>query len=470
VEKSIDYYMNLNYTVELEGPYGHTFQASLKEMPECKVSARASESLEELWSRLREVQRDRIGGLLCLGQEVPEPPSEDPFGQIFPPGVKENLARQYFEYGASIFTLRTLIKRGLQELQDAGLTEVVSPGIPPKGRADQSNQTVHTLKGDLRPVRLGESLKGAWVRFDGPRTSNGYRGIEILDQPLPTEAAIVAALTIRECTTIEDFDFEKLREMMLDHVAASTELEGKYLHEVLDTLGTGWFATQKAIIDEEIRLTDEEIQRLPTGEEKKRRLRDWKKRKPKRRRGEPQPRLWRRSLNYMVALLRYRRPDFDDQTFEEQLELLNRHRRRINEFLEKQSQHMAFLEYGTTEGLPRRAVELARDQVRAAVLADVEGLRHYDIATKLGLKVPEDRYDVDKKIPQVADLARDGRLLLDQALREGSWQSKAEEMKAEAERYKSLSDDEKWIEALAENTGMTIEGAKRLLPYRSRRR
>ena len=40
MENTVDYYMNLNYTVELEGPYGHTFQASMKEMPECKVSAR----------------------------------------------------------------------------------------------------------------------------------------------------------------------------------------------------------------------------------------------------------------------------------------------------------------------------------------------------------------------------------------------------------------------------------------------
>jgi hypothetical protein len=86
--------------------------------------------------------------------------------------------------------------------------------ISPKGRTDQPNQTVHTREGDLPLVRLGNSLKGAWVRFDGPRTTSVYRSIEVLDQPLLTEAAIVAALRNREGSIIEDFDFERLRKMM----------------------------------------------------------------------------------------------------------------------------------------------------------------------------------------------------------------------------------------------------------------
>jgi hypothetical protein len=83
----------------------------------------------------------------------------------------------------------------------------------------------------------------------------------------------------------------------------------------------------------------------------------------------------------MLTLLRYRRPDFDGHTFEEQLDLLDQHRGVVNAFLKEQREHVAFLEYGTSEGIPR-AGELARDQVKAALLADVENRPHREIANK----------------------------------------------------------------------------------------
>jgi hypothetical protein len=161
----------------------------------------------------------------------------------------------------------------------------------------------------------------------------------------------------------------------------------------------------------------------------------------------------------MVALLRYRRPDFEDHTFEKQLDFVDQHRRRINTFLEKQREHAKFLEYGTPEGIPTRVVERARDQVKAAVLADVEGLSHEKIANKLGVDVPK-RHKENMKIPEIAALVRDGRGLLDNVLPGIGWRKHAEDMKADAERYRDLSDEEKEIEALVENTGWTVERAR----------
>jgi predicted DNA-binding protein (UPF0251 family) len=343
--------------------------------------------------------------------------------------------------------LRVLQEVWMQELEEIGLEEVKPwPGVPPKAEPGHHDHTPPTPEGDVRPVRLGKSRKAAWIRLDGPRIERGCRGVEVLDQPLRTDAAIIAALTALEASVIEDTDFERLRETLLAHVEARRELEQKNLQEVLDALPPRWFSDRKTDIDEKIR-------QLSPEERKKRLPKPW-------RRWERYPLLWESSIRYMVALLRYRRPDFDDHTLEEQLDLMDRHRRHINKLLEKQSEHIKFLEYGTPQGTPR-AVDLARDQVKAAVLADVEGLSHKEIANRLGVDVP-DRYEINAKIPKITDLARDGREPLDEVLGEIEWRKHAEGMKVEGERYRSLSEVEKEIERLAENMGWTVERARSL--------
>jgi hypothetical protein len=225
----------------------------------------------------------------------------------------------------------------------------------------------------------------------------------------------------------------------------------------LDGLPPHWFSEQKAEIDKELeKRLAKELELFPKWE----RERERKKRLPKPwERWERDPLLWQRSISYMVALLRYRRPDFDDHTFEEQLDLVDQHRRRINTFLKKQREHAKFLEYGTPEGIPTRVVERARDQVKAAVLADVEGLSHKKIAKKLGVDVPK-RHKENMKIPEIAALVRDGRGLLDNVLPGIGWRRHAEDMKADADRHRDLSDEEKKIEALVENTGWPVERAR----------
>ena len=106
-------------------------------------------------------------------------------------------------------------------------------------------------------------------------------------------------------------------------------------------------------------------------------------------REERSPLLWKRSIRYMLALLQYRRPDFSEHILEQQLVLVDKHRRKINEFLEKQREHMAFLEYRTEKGIPKRVVERAQDQVKAAILKDVEELSHREIANRLGITFDE---------------------------------------------------------------------------------
>ncbi len=457
MEKSLDYYMNLPYKVELESS-GEWYQASIKELP-CMVTVGASESVEELWRLLKENQRGWIEQQLRWGREVPEPPAADPFWESLPDDLDADEVRSMlYVLGAKSFPLKILQEMWLQELEDVGLGEVgPSPGAPLKAGPAHHDQ-MPVSEGEVHPVRLGKSRKVAWISFDGPRTRHRHRAVEVLDQPLRTEAAIIAALTVLEASVIEDDDFKLLRRALFAHIEAHPELALKNLQEVLDGLPPHWFSDQKAEIDKELeKQLAKELDLFPKWEREKER----KKRLPKSwKRWERDPLLWQRSISYMVAFLRYRRPDFDDHTLEEQLDLMDRHRRHINKVLEKQSEHIKFLEYGTPQGTPR-AVDLARDQVKAAVLADVEGLSHKEIANRLGVDVP-DRYEINAKIPKITDLVRDGRELLDKVLGEIEWREHAEGMKAEGERYRSLSEIEKEIERLAENMGWTVERARSL--------
>src|SRR5215211_4498366 len=304
-----------------------------------------------------------------MNEEVDYDPWDDAPDEIDPEEIREQL----HDSGIRSFPVDELVQMWLEQLRDVGLSKVDAPtGIPPKAESQQVDRTSPAHQGDVRQVRLGKSRKGAWIMFDEPRAERGYMDIRVLAEPLRTETAIVAALTALEASPLNDVDFEHLREGFVRHVQAHPELESVKLQELLSQLPTGWFRHQMAQIDEGRRQQLEELQ-----------LNRWEKR-------QRDAVAWQRSLTYQVALLRHRRPDFDDLDLEEQLMLVGKFRSLVNRSLEAQRDLAAFLEYGTPQrGLPTRVKEQARAQVQAAVLADVADLRHYDIAVELGVDIPE---------------------------------------------------------------------------------
>jgi hypothetical protein len=370
-----------------------------------------------------------------MNEDVDYDPWEDAPDEIDPAEIREML----YESGIKSFPLDVLEKMWLRELRDVGLSKVdASTGIPPKAESHQVDRMSPPLQGDVRRVTLGASRKGAWIAFDGPRTERGYMDIVVLAEPLRTETAIVAALMILEASPLNDVDFEQLQEALVRHVQDHPELESVKLQELLSQLPTGWFRHQMTQIDER----------------RRQQLSRWEKR-------QRDAAAWQRSLTYQVALLRHRRPDFDDLDLEEQLMLVGKFRRLVNRSLEAQRDLAAFLEYGTPQqGLPKRVVEQARAQVRAAVLADVEGLSPRDMADELGVPIPE-RYGVNKKIPAVQRMVEAGRDILDKALGEGEWSNRAQEMKSEAEQYLfSLDNRGRMIEDLVRWHGWSPEVAQ----------
>src|SRR5215208_3983487 len=108
MEKSVDYYMNLPYTVELESS-GEWYRASIKELPVCTAEVGASESVEELWRLLKEDQRRWIEQQLRWGREVPEPSAADPFWESLPDDLDADEVRSMlYVLGANYFPLRAL--------------------------------------------------------------------------------------------------------------------------------------------------------------------------------------------------------------------------------------------------------------------------------------------------------------------------------------------------------------------------
>ncbi len=368
-----------------------------------------------------------------MNEDVDYDPWDDAPDEIDPAEIREKL----YESGIKSFPLDVLEQLWLRELRDVGLSKVdASTGISPKAESHQVDRMSPPLQGDVRRVTLGASRKGAWIAFDGPRTEHGYMDIVVLAEPLRTETAIVAALTILEASPLTDVDFEQLQEALVRHVQDHPELESVKLQELLSQLPTGWFRHQMTQIDERQR----------------QQLSRWEKR-------QRDPAAWQRSLTYQVALLGHRRPDLDDLDIKEQLRLVGKFCSLVNRSLEAQRDLAAFLEYGIPQGLPKRVVEQARAQVRAAVLADVERLSHRDIAIELGEPIPE-RYDIDMKLPAVQGMIREGRDILDNALGEGEWSNRAQEMKSDAEHYLSLDEWGRMIEDLARWHGWSPEVAR----------
>jgi hypothetical protein len=294
-----------------------------------------------------------------MNEDVDYEPWDEAPDEIDPVEIREMM----YEDGIEYFRLEELQRMWLKELMAVGLSKVdASTGTPPKAESHHMDQTIPPLEGDVRQVQLGESQKGAWLKFDGPRTRRGYIDIEVLAEPLRTETAIMAALTALEASPVDHVEFKQLQEALVRHVQAHPELKSVKLQELLSQLPADWARRQMTQKDEWRRQQPQELEALPPKDQeevrKKLHLNRWRKR-------NRIARLWQRSLKYQVALLGHRRPDFDHLDLEEQLKMLDHHRRLVNNLLEAQRAHAAFLEYGSSQGTPKRVPAQAREKVRA---------------------------------------------------------------------------------------------------------
>ncbi len=91
------------------------------------------------------------------------------------------------------------------------------------------------------------------------------------------------------------------------------------------------------------------------------------------------------ALDYVLMLLRYHQPGFDDLPHQQRTILVVEACVQTNELLEALRKLVAFLEHGRISYRGPAATKVASKDVAAAVLRDVDGLTNREIGERLGV-------------------------------------------------------------------------------------
>jgi len=341
----------------------------------------------------------------------------------------------------------------LERLNDDGLPHATSGSVDAAGRLiiklTKDEGPVHTPPYvDAYPVRLDNSEQVVWLHPGPRRFRRGYRPIGVVG-PRREVNATLAALTVLESSISNPEELHKtllkvaeLGPEILENVWSFDEYQPilPVVRELEDAENPERGAAQAAAEQKWVRL----VHKYARGQENYLRL---------------------RSLRYLVALLKYYRPGFDKYSWEDQLALMERACTYVHGLVEAVRKLTAFLEYGTPSGLPNRAVETLDRDIQAAILKDVDDLTYREIGRELGIPPPRN-VDIKGDYSTARMAVNRGRKILGRALEEkGGWSKQAEEMKAEATRWKSLSGKEKLRKALAEQFGISRRNQDKMLVW-----
>jgi hypothetical protein len=155
-------------------------------------------------------------------------------------------------------------------------------------------------------------------------------------------------------------------------------------------------------------------------------------------------------LTPVYELLRYFRPELDDMSEKERIELLERTIGYINDYLKALRRLTAFLQYGKTgayEGLPTKRVTQAAKQVRAAEFRELvktergAPLPYAKIGKLLG-EQPTSGQAPRSYEGRIKRMVEAGKGILKQALGEEGYRDYMEEKRAELEHWQTLSKGE----------------------------
>lgn len=338
------------------------------------------------------------GALASIRRIPPEEDRIDPWDQ--PPWYGDAEAYREDLYSGMAFGLpdvRAFAREWLEELLRVGYHGMEeSLGLPLKQRAAAYSDPPGSLPldGEAYPTRLGDSRQAVWVQLDGPRSpERGYREIFVSGEPLRTDAAILAALTALE---VRPLDPDLLREVL----PSILPLRG-------ESFWDRWTRTvQDRHTDPKLRAQLRELRHHQT-------------------------------LDYVLTLLRYHRPDFDDLRPELRADLVAETCAHANELMEVLRKIVSFLEHGKPNRRGPAAARIATRDVRAAVLKDVDGLTYRRIGDELCVPLPAD-FPIKGDHPTVRKMVGRGRRLLENALGEEGWRKQAEAMRIEAAQWQSL--------------------------------
>ena len=310
-------------------------------------------------------------------------------------------------------------------------------------------ENLEALLRSLASDALKEDKNSKWVRhssgqiirllLDAKRTEQGYRGADVFVSPSRTEEAYVAAVLALHGEEMEREGDPKNRQS--DEMArASKAILFSELMRSDRTDGVARDTVYQAMRD--LHLYKEGPSRATDFVEGLR-------------------------LTPVYELLRYFRPQLDDMSEKERIELLERTIGYINNYLKALRRLTAFLQYGKTgayEGLPTKQVTQAGKQVRAAEFRELvktergAPLSYAKIGKLLGEKPTSGQAprSYERRIEQMVEA---GKGILKQALGEQGYRDYMEEKRAELEHWQTLSKDEQGAIHMEENFGLAPEDA-----------
>jgi hypothetical protein len=328
--------------------------------------------------------------------------------------------------GAGRLRASALARAWLPRLARLGLGEVdPSTGAPPKDPRSW-NPHVDPFRDEVRSARpAAASRYSLLLKLNGPRSERGYRTVEVLKDLPQTDVAILAALTYLEAREVDVERLERALSILKVPMQDYSRIES-----VFATLDKGSEGSSGHLAQ-----TDAgEFRKLIAD------LQGW------------------RTLEYVVALLRHYRPEFDDLPREEKHGLLVGCCRRVNVLLEASRQLGAFLEYGAPDKDLRVPLEEVERYVRAAELKDVEGLSDRKIGEILGIE-PAPSDEIRRQNSNVRHAVKQGKRLFTDAWGEEDWQKRAESKRNESEWFLSLTEEEQgWVQ-FADSEGLSFEEA-----------
>jgi hypothetical protein len=281
--------------------------------------------------------------------------------------------------------------------------------------------------------------------LNAKRTEQGYRGAEVLVGPSRTEEAYVAAMLALKGEEMEREGDKKNRQ--------SNEMaQGSKAILLLELMRSD--STDEAAADavyqaiKDLHLYKEGVLRLTDFFDGLR-------------------------LTPLYELLRYFRPEYDDLSEKERIELLERTIGYVNEYLKTLRRLTAFLQYGEAgayEGLPTKQVTQAAKQVRAAEFRELVRteqcalLPYRKIGQLLGEK-PKPGQATRSYEARISRMVKAGKGILKQALGKEGYRAYMEEKRAELEHWQTLSEDEQNAIHMEENFGISARDAYQIVDH-----
>ena len=331
----------------------------------------------------------------------------------------------YFGIAFGLPDFRAFSGEWIEELLRVGYYGMEeSLGLPLKQQADDFFTPPQPLPiyGESYPVRLGDTRQTVWLNLDGPRSLKwGYREVTVSEEPLRTDKGILAAVTALEGRPL---DVAALR---------------KVLPEIVPSYGESvWDRWMEMLKDGRVKEILYKLRHHQT-------------------------------LDYVVTLLRYHHPGFDDRPLEDRADLIAETCIHINEFLEVLRKFVAFLEHGTPGRRGPAATRVTARDIKAAILKDVHGMTYREIGEDFGIPLPAD-FELKGDHPTVRKMVRRGRKAVEGALGEEGWQTHAEAMRARMEYWLSRSDLERTAELESEALDLPYEEALQRVEEENERR